>query len=119
MKVIKYNEDDSIEFDNGLVVEGVGDIDCCANNYLDFEQLPLGTELPTMTAGEFADAITLKEDGFLVKASDGTPKWVQARSEQDGCYSAMTTFIVKDKDKKIDLGQLSGVLGQLSGVEYE
>lgn len=111
MKVIKNYEDVAIEFDNGLVVEGDGDVDCCAINYLDFEQLPVGTELPTMTAGEFVDAITLKKDGFLVKDIDGTPKWVQARSEQNGYYSNMTTLLIKYKGKTIDLGELSGELG--------
>ncbi len=53
MKVIK-SEENLLEFDNGLAVIGDGDDDCCAYNYLDFEQFPVGTELPTMTAGEFA-----------------------------------------------------------------
>ena len=109
MKVIS-SEENELKFDNGLVIEGDGDEDCCAYNYLDFEQLPVGTELPTMTGGEFVDAITLKEDGFSVKASDGTPKWVQARSSQNGCYSSMTTLLVKYDGKTIDLGQLSGDL---------
>lgn len=107
MKVIK-SEDSFLEFDNGLIVEGDGDVDCCAYNFLDFEQLPVGTELPTMTAGQFADYITLKEDGFIVKDSEGLPKWVQARSQQNGYYSNMTTLIVKYEDTKLELGILSG-----------
>jgi len=107
MKVIK-SEESLIEFDNDLVVEGVGDVDCCAQNYLDFEQLPIGTELPTMTAGEFADAITLKEDGFSVKDSSGTPKWVQARSIQNGYYSNRTILIVRYKGTELKLGELIG-----------
>lgn len=107
MKVIK-SEDNLLEFDNGLVVEGVGDNDCCAVNYLDFEQLPVGTELPTMTAGQFIDKIKLKDDGFIVKDSQKTPKWVQARSEQNGYYSNITTLFVKYKGKTLDLGPLQG-----------
>lgn len=107
MKVIK-SDDDKVEFDNGLCIIGEGDVDCCAINYLDFEQLPVGTELPTMSAGKFADYIKLKEDGFIVKDSEGTPKWVQARSNQNGYYSNMTTLIVKDKKKTINLGELAG-----------
>ena len=107
MKVVK-SADNILEFDNGLIVEGYGENDCCAINYLDFEQFPVGTELPDMTAGQFADAITLKEDGFAVKASDGTPKWCQARSEQNGYYSNRTALIIKDGNKKINLGDLSG-----------
>jgi hypothetical protein len=61
-----------------------------------------------MTAGEFVDAITLKEDGFSVKDSDGVPKWVQARSDQNGYYSNMTTLEVTYEGKTVDLGQLSG-----------
>lgn len=108
MKVIK-SEDNLLEFDNGLTIRGDGDVDCCAYNYLDFEQLPVGTELPTMTAGEFVDKVILKEDGFTIKDNDGTPKWVQARSSQNGYYSNMTTLLVKHEDKTINLGQLSGV----------
>lgn len=107
MKVIEQ-DDTRIKFDNGLEVIGDGDVDCCAVNYLDFDQLPIGTELPTMSAGEFADAITLKEDGFSVKDSSGIPKWVQARSEQNGYYSNMTTLIVKMDGKTINLGSLYG-----------
>ena len=107
MKVISSQED-RLEFDNGLVVEGIGDIDCCANNYLDFEQFEIGQEFPTMTAGEFIDAISLKEDGFALKASDGTPKWCQARSEQNGYYSDRTEVRVIYEGKTISLGDLSG-----------
>lgn len=107
MKVVK-SENDLLEFDNGLIIVGEGDIDCCAYNYLDFEQLTIGTEFPTMTFGELVDYINLKEDGFSIKASDGTPKWVQARSEQNGYYSNMTTLKVKYKGKTIELGELSG-----------
>lgn len=106
--IVTKSEENELVFDNGLIIEGDGDEDCCAYNFLDFEQLPVGTELPDMTVGEFADAITLKEDGFAVTASDGTPKWVQARSHQNGYYSSMTTLIVKDKDKTLNLGKLSG-----------
>lgn len=92
--IVTKSEDNLLEFDNGLVVEGWGDIDCCAVNYLDFEQLPVGTELPTMTTEEFKKYIIIKEDGFSLKDSDGTPKWVQARSAQNGYYSNMTTLAV-------------------------
>lgn len=107
MKVVEQNED-KVKFDNGLCVSGDGDVDCCANNYLDFEQLPVGTELPTMTAGEFLDAITLKEDGFIVKDIDGVPKWIQARSEQNGYYSNMTTLVIEYDGQKIKAAELSG-----------
>lgn len=107
MKVTK-SEDNELEFDNGLAIEGVGDNDCCAVNYLDFEQLPVGTEVPTMTAGQFVDKIKLKDDGFIVKDIEGTPKWVQARSDQNGYYSNITTLNVHYKGKTISLGELSG-----------
>ncbi|CAB4182872.1 hypothetical protein UFOVP1439_46 [uncultured Caudovirales phage] len=107
MKVIK-SEENFVEFDNGLIIEGEGDNDCCAVNYLDFEQLPVGTELPTMTGKAFVKSIKLKDDGFAVKDAEGTPKWVQARSQQNGYYSNMTTLFVKYKGETIDLGSLSG-----------
>lgn len=106
--IVTKSEENLLEFDNGLIVSGDGDQDCCAYNYLDFEQLPVGTEVPTMTAGKFVDTIKLKDDGFIVKDSEGTPKWVQARSDQNGYYSNMTTLKVTYKGKAIDLGQLSG-----------
>jgi hypothetical protein len=107
MKVVK-SEESLLEFDNGLIIEGDGDIDCCVNNYLDFEQLPVGTEVPTMTLGQFIDKVKFKEDGFILKDSEGTPKWVQARSEQNGYYSNRTTVIVKQNGKTVTLGELSG-----------
>lgn len=107
MKVVK-SEEDLLEFDTGLKIEGEGDIDCCANNYLDFENIQVGDEFPTMTIGELIDTIKLKEDGFILKDSQGTPKWVQARSEQNGYYSSMTTVYVKDGKKTVNLGELSG-----------
>jgi hypothetical protein len=111
MKVIK-SEGNLLEFDNGLVIEGDGDEDCCAVNYLDFEQLPVGTELPTLTATEFVDYITLKDDGFALKDSSETPKWVQARSSQNGYYSNITTLLVKYEGKTIDLGSLAGDISE-------
>jgi hypothetical protein len=107
MKVTE-SEDNLLEFDNGLVIEGDGDVDCCAYNYLDFEQLPVGTELKTMTADELVKQISLKEDGFALKDAEGTPKWVQARSSQNGYYSNRTTAYVKHGDTKIELGELFG-----------
>lgn len=107
MKVTK-SEDNLLKFDNGLVVKGDPDYDCCAVNYLDFEQLPVDTELPTMTLGEFVDSLNVKDDGFIVKDVNGTPKWVQARSEQNGYYSNITTLIVEFDGKTANLGKLSG-----------
>jgi hypothetical protein len=106
--IVTKSDDNILEFDNGLVVEGYGDIDCCAFNYLDFEQLPVGTELPTMDAAEFTRYISLKDDGFAVKDSEGTPKWVQARSDQNGYYSNMTTLVLKYDGKTMSLGDLCG-----------
>lgn len=100
MKVIK-SEENLLEFDNGLMVIGNGEEDCCAYNYLDFEQLPVDTELPTMDLEDFHKAITTKEDGFSVKDIDGMPKWVQARSSQNGYYSHMTTLILEQGENKI------------------
>lgn len=111
MKVIK-SEDSLLEFDNGLRVEGDGEEDCCAYNYLDFEQLPVGTELPDKTIEQFIDYISLKDDGFAVKDSQGTPKWVQARSDQNGYYSDVTRLVLKQGKKTFDLGEL---LGEVSG----
>lgn len=95
MKVIE-SEEGYLKFDNGLILESDHDQNCCEINYLDFEQLPVGTELPTMTAKEFAKAIKIGDDGFSIKDIDGIPKWVQARSEQNGYYSYGVDLIIRD-----------------------
>jgi hypothetical protein len=107
MKVI-VSEESLLKFDNGLVIEGEGDQNCCEHNYLDFEQLPVGTELPDADANEFITQIVLKEDGFVAKDIYGTPKWVQARSIQDGYYSNMTTLKLIYNGRTINLGKLCG-----------
>lgn len=111
MKIIKSQEN-LVEFDNGLKIIGEGVEDCCADNYLDFEQLPVGLELPTMNIDEFVNAISVKEDGFAVKDIDGIPKWVQARSDQNGYYSNITTLIVEQDDKKVTIKELSGEISE-------
>jgi hypothetical protein len=107
MKVIK-SEENLLEFDNGLKVVGDGDIDCCANNYLDFEQLPVGTELEDMGVEEFRKMMVLGDDGFAVKDKEGTPKWIQARSGQNGYYSNRTTVYLKQGDVARVIGVLEG-----------
>lgn len=95
MKVI-VSEEGHLKFDNGLILESNHRQECCEYNYLDFEQLPVGTELPTMTAKEFAEAIKIGDDGFSIKDIHGIPKWVQARSEQNGYYSEGVDLIIRD-----------------------
>lgn len=107
MKVI-ISEENLLIFDNGLKVIGDGDQDCCAYNYLDFEQLPAGTELPDMDMEEFQKSISLKKDGFSVKDSEGTPKWVQARSQQNGYYSNMTTLVLEQDGTRNEVVRLEG-----------
>ena len=96
MKVIE-SEEGYLKFDNGLILESRHEQNCCEINYLDFEeQLPVGTELPTMTAKEFAKAIKIGDDGFSIKDIHGIPKWAQARSEQNGYYSEGVDLIIRD-----------------------
>ena len=94
MKIIK-SEDNLVVFDNGLELIGEGHYDCCAYNYSDFEQFPVGTEFNDMNVEQFCSNMTLKEDGFFIKDIEGTPKWTQARSSQNGYYSSLTDLIVK------------------------
>lgn len=108
MKVLK-SEDNLLELDNGLKVIGDGETDCCNYNYLDFEQLPIGTELDDMNIFEFAAAMEVKEDGFSISDKEGIPKWVQARSKQNGYYSYITTLLLEQDDKKVTYGRLEGV----------
>lgn len=107
MKVIT-SEDNLVEFDNGIKIVGEGDDDCCAINYIDFEQFVVGAEFPTMTLGQLTDAINLKEDGFALTDSQGLPKWAQARSQQNGYYSNNTTITIEHDGKKVILGAISG-----------
>lgn len=101
MKVVS-NSDEELVFDNGLKVVSHHSQDCCEHNYLDFEQLPVGTELPDYTAAQFIDSLTIKDDGFIVKDSAGIPKWVQARSSQNGYYSRGVSMHVSDGKVTLD-----------------
>lgn len=107
MRVTKSDES-LLEFDNGLVVWGAHDQDCCEYNFLDFGQLPVGTELPDMTGDEFAKNISLKEDGFSVKDSEGIPKWVQARSQQNGYYGIGVELSVEYEGRTTKIAELDG-----------
>lgn len=91
MKVIR-SIDNILVFDTGLVISGCGEIDCCAVNYLDFEQIPVGHEFDDMDSEEMRETVekNLKDDGFTLRGKDGVPKWVQARSWQNGYYSNET-----------------------------
>ena len=106
MKIVNGKHD--VDFDNGVWIDGIGDEDCCASNYLDTEQFVIGDEYPDMTLSQLKKAIKVKDDGFILKDSQKTPKWCQARSEQNGYYSDMTTLYIGDKNKKIELARLSG-----------
>lgn len=110
MKVVK-SEDNLLEFDNGVAICGIGDKDCCAVNYLDFEQLPVGTEVETATLGELVDKLKMQDDGFAITDINGLPKWVQARSDQNGYYSSMTDVQIKNNEKTVTIGRLSGEVG--------
>lgn len=101
MFVIK-SEENLLEFDNGLKVIGDGVSDCCEYNYLDFEQLPVGTELKDMDIEDFHKEISVKDDGFSIKDINNIPKWVQARSCQNGYYSNMTNLVLEQGDKRIE-----------------
>lgn len=107
MKIIK-SEENLLEFDNGLKIIGEGDEDCCAVNYIDFEQFLVGTKFKDMDIEEFEKTISLKDDGFSIKDTDGLPKWAQARSDQNGYYSNITTLILEQGDKRKILVKLQG-----------
>lgn len=95
MKVIKSWEG-YLEFDNGVTINSFHKNDCCEENYLDFEQFPVGTEFPTMSAEELCKNLVLRPDGLILKDSEGIPKWAQARSKQNGYYSDTVGVRVDD-----------------------
>ena len=98
MKVIK-SEENLLEFDTGVKIEGTHNQDCCEYNYLDFDQFEVGTEFPgCTTAAQLVNIITIKDDGFILKDSVGIPKWAQARSSQNGYYSNSVGIEVSDKE---------------------
>lgn len=108
MKVIR-SDDDEVVFDNGLVLNGEGDVDCCASNWIDFEQFIVGREFPNMTDKGFMQNVRLKDDGFALKDSQGVPAWAQARTAQNGYYSPMSTLSIKYKNnEEIKVGRLTG-----------
>lgn len=107
MKVIK-SEENLLEFDSGIKIVGVGEVDCCAINYLDFEQFLVGQEFPDMTLGQLLDSIKLKKDGFILKSIDDVPKWCQARSNQNGYYSNITRVFIENDKRKVTLADLEG-----------
>lgn len=112
MNVIESSEE-KIVFDNGLKLLSIHDNDCCEHNYIDFEQFPLGTQLPKANATQFLEAITIKENGFSVKDSKNTPLWAQARSVQNGYYTRGVSLVIDDGNivlKPHKHGQGSGEL---------
>ena len=105
MKVVKvidgyYDFVTKVVFDNGLALESDFNPDCCTYNFLDFEQLHVGREFPDMNGEEFLAAIVAKEDGFIIKDSSGVPAWVQARSIQNGYYSAGCDLVATYQGKE-------------------
>ena len=96
MKVVE-SCDGYLEFDNGVAIESFHNVDCCEENYLDFEQFVFGAEFPTMSAEELCRSLVLKPDGLILKDSEGIPKWAQARSEQNGYYSDSVGVSIKDE----------------------
>ena len=97
MKVVD-SCDGYLKFDNGVAIESFHYATCCEDNYLDFEQFPVGTEFPTMSVEELCKNLVLRPDGLILKDSEGIPKWAQARSEQNGYYSDSVGVRVRGLD---------------------
>ncbi len=115
MEVIE-NDDDLLKFDTGLYIKSFHDASCCEKNYLDFEQLPIGSEVKHCdTVGELLDLLKIKDDGFVIKTVDGVPKWVQARSYQNGYYSKSVGLIIGSTNE----GSPSVIVIKDGQVEYE
>lgn len=107
MKVV-YSDDDSVKFDNGLEIIGEGVEDCCAQNYMDFEQFTVGREFPDMTLDELESNLNILDDGVSLKDSNKVPAWGQARSIQNGYYSSTTYVYISDGKDKRELGSVYG-----------
>lgn len=88
MKVTHVEEDEYIEFDNGVKISSYHNQDCCEWNYLDFSQFRVGMEFPAIKEPEdIQKVIHLRKDGIYLVSEDGLPIWAQARSAQNGYYS--------------------------------
>lgn len=87
MAKVKHIEDGLLEFDNGYKLSSYHEVECCEYNYIDFEGVPVGTNIPFSGLEGLKRAITSKEDGFILKGEKGMKHWAQARSYQNGYYS--------------------------------
>lgn len=120
MKVIGIKED-VLRFDNGLYIKSFHYQDCCETNYLDFEQFHLGDEFPVAkTLGELVDQMRIKKDGFSLVDAQGIPKWVQARSCQNGYYSNRVGLTIGDGKIELKLQDPKSVYDEyFEGSEAE
>lgn len=109
MKVTSVKEN-KLKFNNGLVVTSWHDQDCCEHNYLDFGQFQVGDEFnDCKSVRDFLNMIVIKKDGFSLKDKTGLPKWIQARSYQNGYYSnILGLHIIMDKEEYKSTECLSG-----------
>lgn len=100
-KVIHIKEN-LLEFDNGYKLSGYHEMGCCEYNYIDFEGIPVGTNIPFKGVEGIRKAITPKEDGFILKGEKGMKHWAQARSVQNGYYSfSIGLYIITPNGQRI------------------
>lgn len=101
MKIVKIDEiENKVKFDNGICMYSYHVQECCENNYIDFSQLKVGDEFEGEHINDLLNAITIKIDGVIIRDINGIPKWLQARSEQNGYYSNVVQLIISDSKYK-------------------
>lgn len=101
MKIVKIDEiSNEVKFDNGICMYSDYEQECCEYNYIDFSQLKVGDEFKGNSLDDLINAITIKKDGVIIKDINGIPKWLQARSEQNGYYSNFVELVIADLENK-------------------
>lgn len=101
MKIVKIDEiSNEVKFDNGICMYSDYKQDCCEKNYIDFSQLKVGDEFEGNDIEDLIKVITIKKDGVIIRDINGIPKWLQARSEQNGYYSNVVQLIISDSKYK-------------------
>lgn len=100
MKIVKldFSDEDNqfVYFDNGLMMysKDSGSYD---ENYIDFMELKLDDEFNANTIEEFVKLLEVRTYGFIIKTSDGIPKWLEGRT-YDVYYNGNVTLCVTHKD---------------------
>lgn len=94
---IKEIKEDRIIFDNGNILEGIHEQDCCESVYADFENMQVMTKIASNYIN--SDELDFDEDllkhiikipnvGFFIEDKNGIRLFVSCYNSQNGYYSS-------------------------------